>query len=154
MLAGLGALWFAACGSSPQPIVCKDIPAGGCPSESGAACQDPTCAAAYLCDESSGTWVLDQPCAAREGGAPDASSEAGASAEAASPRDASYIDAPPGASGGPGCAPLEPPDCTLGDALACPSGCCNCEDLFVCASGGWSHWGLCNASGVIVPDHP
>ena len=33
------------------------------------------------------------------------------------------------------------PDCSLGFALACPMGCCGCEDLFVCQGGGWSYCG-------------
>ena len=147
----LALLAAIACGDSPQPIVCHDIPAGGCPSENGAACQDPSCTAAYLCNEADGTWVLDHPCAAGEGGTSDASADA--SHEAATPRDASF-DAPPGANGGPGCAPLEQPDCALGDVLACPAsaGCCNCDDLFVCQNGGWNHWGTCNATTGIAPD--
>ncbi len=154
LLVVLGLGVFIACGDLPQPIICHDIPAGGCPSENGAACQDPTCTDAYLCNLADGTWVLDHPCPSHEGGVADAASDAAHEASMLPPRDASF-DAPPGANGGPGCPPLEQPDCALGDGLACPSatGCCNCEDLYVCQSGGWNHWGACNpATGAITPD--
>ena len=122
-LVSLGLVAFMACSDSPQPIICHDIPAGGCPSENGAACKDPTCTAAYLCNLADGTWVLDQPCPGIDGGGvKDATSDAH-EGSVFGPRDASF-DAPPGANGGPGCPPLEQPDCTLGDGLACPSGCC------------------------------
>ena len=150
-LVALGLALFVACSDSPQPIVCRDIPAGGCPSENGAACQDPTCTAAYFCNLADGTWVLDHPCSGADGGV-NGASDAAHDAHVLGPRDAS-IDAPPGANGGPGCGTLEQPDCALGDALACPSGCCNCEDLYVCQGGGWNHWGVCNpATGAIAAD--
>jgi hypothetical protein len=150
----LGIAAFLACGDSPQPILCRDIPAGGCLAGEGdgSACVDPSCTATYLCNLADGTWQFDQACPPHEGGAPDASTDAHPESGPAT-RDAS-IDAPPGSSGGPGCAPLEQPDCTLADALACPAGsCCNCDDLFVCQNGGWNHWGTCNAAtGAITPD--
>ena len=43
----------------------------------------------------------------------------------------------------PGAVALQAPDCSLGLALACPQGCCGCEDLFVCENGGWSYWATC-----------
>lgn len=126
---------------------CRDIPAGGCPLSNGVACEDPTCEAVYACLPSR-EWQLDHTCPAHEAGAPsDGSSEGGdggsdGPAEAARPFDAN-IDAPPGASGGPGCEPLQTPDCPLGFALACPMGCCGCEDLFVCQGGGWNYYATC-----------
>lgn len=62
-------------------------------------------------------------------------------------RDAS-IDVE-GAFGGPGCVDLQMPDCPLGVALTCPSGCCGCEDLFVCKNGGWDLWGSCGVDGAV-----
>ena len=126
---------------------CRDIPAGGCPLSNGVACEDPTCEAVYACLPSR-EWQLDHTCPAHEAGAPgDGSSEGGDAgsdgpAEAARPFDAN-IDAPPGASGGPGCEQLQTPDCPLGFALACPMGCCGCEDLFVCQGGGWNYYATC-----------
>lgn len=126
-------------GATAQP--CTDIPAGGCPISRGLACDDPACAAVYAC-RSGNVWELERTCPPRDAGALDASPPADAAIEAAPPFDAS-ADAPPGANGGPGCGPLQPPDCSLGFALACSSGCCGCEDLFVCESGGWNLWSTC-----------
>jgi hypothetical protein len=118
---------------------CTAVPAGGCPLSHGVACEDPACEAVYAC-RSGNVWELERTCPPREGGAP---LDAGVDA----PREASSfdasIDAPPGASGGPGCDSLQAPDCALGLALACPSGCCGCEDLFVCENGGWNYWATC-----------
>lgn len=125
------------------PQRCTNIPPGGCPLSHGVACEDPACEAAYACREGN-VWELMTRCPAREAGAPpDAYAP---DAGDAPPIDAS-IDAPPGAFGGPGCPSLVLPDCALGVALACGSGCCGCEDLFVCANGGWDFWGTCGDAG-------
>jgi hypothetical protein len=139
----IGVVVLASCSDDPTPQPCTDIPAGGCPLSKGVACEDPSCVAVYAC-RAGNVWELDHTCPAHEAGpvAPDASSDADAAMEASHPFDAS-IDAPPGAGGGPGCAPLEAPDCALAVALACPSGCCGCEDLFVCQNGGWSYYATC-----------
>ena len=138
---------LASCSDAPTAERCSDIPAGGCPLSNGVACGDPTCTAVYACRPNK-VWELDHACPPYEAGVPaEASGEAFDAAADASPQgshpfDAS-IDAPPGASGGPGCATLQAPDCTLGFALACPTGCCGCEDLFVCQNGGWSYYATC-----------
>jgi hypothetical protein len=141
---------LASCSDAPTAETCSDIPAGGCPLSNGVACQDPACAAVYACRPNK-VWELDHACPPHDGGVPaESSSEAGEAGEAGAdaalegsrPFDAS-IDAPPGANGGPGCDVLQAPDCTLGFALACPMGCCGCEDLFVCQNGGWSYYATC-----------
>ncbi len=125
---------------NPTVEECTNIPAGGCPLSHGVACEDPTCDALYAC-RAGNVWELDRTCPPHEAGAPrEASTDA--QPEASRPFDAS-ADAPPGANGGPGCGPLQTPDCSLGFALACPSGCCDCEDLYVCENGGWSYWATC-----------
>lgn len=138
---------LAACTGGPSGATCVDIPAGGCPAQSGAdVCSDVTCGAVYDCEN--GSWVLDQTCPPHgDGGSADASD---AAHDAPVPVDAG-IDAPPGAFGGPGCVDLQPPDCALGTALVCggASDCCGCQDLFVCADGGWSPWGACVDGGVV-----
>jgi hypothetical protein len=144
-LVGLAALALAAvaasCSEAATAEPCSSVPPGGCPLSRGVACEDPACDAVYACSAGN-VWTLDHVCPAREGGAPpDAAVDAPPDATTIA-FDAS-IDAPPGASGGPGCAPLQSPDCALGFALACPSGCCGCEDLFVCDNGGWSYWATC-----------
>ncbi|HEY8074319.1 MAG TPA: hypothetical protein VIF62_09420 [Labilithrix sp.] len=129
--------------ASSQP--CTDIPEGGCPLSHGVACDDPTCEAVYACNANN-TWSLDHAC-------PPHDASTGFDANVADASDASLfdanIDAPPGAFGGPGCEDLEPPDCELGLVLDCPSGCCGCEDLFVCNNGGWDPWGTCSLDGGI-----
>ena len=124
------------CGDTAVPPKCTDIPDGGCPAQGGTACQDPSCAAMYTCGADGG-WTFVKTCPPFDGSVQDANIPP--------PSDAGYdIDAPPGAFGGPGCVPLQPPDCPLGTALACPNHqCCGCEDLFVCDDGGWDPWGTC-----------
>jgi hypothetical protein len=130
------------CDDQAPAVQCRNIPDGGCPTQGGVACDDPACAAAYTCGADGG-WILDHVCPPQDAAAPDAG------LDAPSPSDAGYdIDAPPGAFGGPGCVTLQPPDCPLGTALVCSSGCCGCEDLFVCDDGGWNPWGTCTDAGV------
>ncbi len=128
-------------GETVQP--CTGIPAGGCPLSHGVACDDPACDAVYAC-RSGNVWELDHKCPPRADAGPK---DGAVPPEAAPPFDAS-IDAPPGAYGGPGCGLLQAPDCALGTALSCPSGCCGCEDLFVCQGGGWALWGSCSDAGI------
>lgn len=132
----LGAFAVAvACSEQPTAQSCRNVPDGGCPLAYGKACDDPACAAAYACLPN-GTWQLDHTCPPR-----DASSEA-----PPPPSDAGVKDVDldvPGAFGGPGCAPLQPPDCPYGTAATCPQGCCGCEDLFVCRDGGWNIYAAC-----------
>ncbi len=140
----LGALLAVpACSDVAADQACTSIPAGGCPLSRGVACEDPACEAVYAC-RAGNVWELDRTCPPREAGAPIV--EAGVDAPVV--RDAA-IDAPPGANGGPGCGPLQLPDCMLGFALVCPSGCCDCEDLYVCQNGGWTVWGSCSADAGI-----
>ena len=148
----LSAPWIAvACsdGSNP-PEPCTNIPAGGCPLSHGVACDDPACQAVYAC-LANDTWQLDHVCPAREGGAADAG-DSGDAGETGPSFDAN-IDAPPGAFGGPGCDPLEAPDCELGLVLACGTGCCDCTDLFVCQNGGWDLWGTCSPDAGVQQSH-
>jgi hypothetical protein len=138
---------LASCSDAPTANPCRDIPAGGCPLSNGVACEDPACEAVYAC-RANRVWELDHTCPPHEAGVPAEASSDGSDAASDAPDDGSHsfdasIDAPPGASGGPGCAPLEAPDCTLGFALACPKGCCGCEDLFVCQDGGWNYYATC-----------
>jgi hypothetical protein len=145
LLTLLAAGWLHACSDTPPPPQCHDIPTAGCPEDNGAdPCTDVTCAAVYACQN--GSWVLVKSC-------PNYSPDAGptpvdASADA-SPFDATGIDAPPGAFGGPGCADLQSPDCSLGTALTCGAAqdCCGCVDLYVCNGGGWDLWGECVDGG-------
>ena len=120
----------------PTALPCRNVPDGGCPRSKGVSCEDPSCRAVYLCREGN-VWELEQTCPSRPPPAP----------VDASVRDAlpdALPDAPPGAWGGPGCGPLQVPDCALAVGLACPGGCCGCDDFFVCEGGGWNLWGTCS----------
>ena len=148
--AGIALVW-ACNGDVPAAPECKDIPAGGCPSSFGSACDDPTCAVLYVCT-SVGAWSKVRECPARDAG-PDASASDDGSTDApADTRVARDVDIDaPGEFGGPGCQDLQPPDCPLGIAASCPNGCCGCEDLFVCSGGGWNAWGFCGDGGALIP---
>jgi hypothetical protein len=141
--AALALVGLASCEDDPTAQPCTGVPEGGCPLSRGVACEDPTCEAVYACRPNN-VWELERTCPPREAGAPrDAATDVDAApTEDARAFDAS-IDAPPGANGGPGCGSLQTPDCSLGLALSCPSGCCGCEDLFVCENGGWTYWATC-----------
>ena len=144
--AAVGVTTAACRDDSPPAQPCRNVPDGGCPRSRGLACEDPACKAVYLCREDN-TWELEKLCPPREAAAgpvtppPDA---------AVTPRDAGFV-LPPGASGGPGCRPLQPPDCPLATGFACATGCCGCEDLFVCEDAGWTPWGSCGDAG---PERP
>ena len=145
-LVGLGL--FAACNEASVATPCSDIPEGGCPRSRGVACADPACEAVYLCRPNN-VWELEQRCPPRTG-APAASLADGGEADASAPIPADAApDAPPGAFGGPGCPGLQAPECALGLALVCGTGCCGCEDLFVCEDDGWTLWGTCADGGVV-----
>lgn len=134
------------CEEAETPHPCTSIPTGGCPRSRGVACEDLACEAVYACRPGN-VWELDRLCPPRDGGPPrDGSAEASdaradAPIDAARSFDASYDGQ--GANGGPGCAGLQGPDCSLGFALACPAGCCGCEDLFTCESSTWTFYATC-----------
>ncbi len=132
---------LAACSDQPLPRTCSGLAAPACPADDDAdVCSDVACASVYACDDGQWAFVRNCPNSPLDGG----SSRTEASAESGIAVDAS-VDAPPGAYGGPGCADLQTPDCSLGTALACApaTACCGCQDLYVCAAGGWNLWGEC-----------
>ena len=135
-----------ACSDGATAVPCSNIPPGGCPIARGVSCEDPACEAVYACRPNN-VWQLDHPCPARDASAPRPEPEVDAGEDAPAIPDASF-DAPPGAFGGPGCPSLQAPECALGVALSCGAGCCGCEDVFVCASGGWELWGTCADGGL------
>jgi hypothetical protein len=131
-----------ACEDTTPPVPCREIPIGGCPAD-GNACSDPSCYNLFDCV--AGEWQFVQACPTPDAAPPSDASDAHASLMF----DANGIDAPPGSSGGPGCADLEPPDCPLALAIACANtDCCGCTDLYVCQNGGWNVWGTCGDGGI------
>ncbi len=132
-----------ACDEVSGDSACSEIPPGGCPLSRGVACEDPSCEAVYACRPGN-VWEFDRTCPPRDAGA---LRDGATDVSPVAARDAA-VDAPPGASGGPGCGLLQVPDCALGSAQVCPSGCCDCEDLFVCLNGGWAPWGTCSDGAI------
>ena len=130
---------------NPIATPCRDIPANGCPLlADDSECDDPCCAAAYAC--TNGAFAFDHACPAFKAAVCDASAPEAPDSAAGECTDASGVDAPPGASGGPGCIPLVVPDCPLSQALFCgpTSDPCNgCDTFFVCQNGGWIRRGEC-----------
>jgi hypothetical protein len=142
-LAAVALVTLPSCEDSETPQECTNVPAGGCPLSRGVACQDPACEAVYACRPGN-VWELERTCPPIEAGTRDASTDVAldAASDVTIAFDAN-IDAPAGANGGPGCSALQAPDCALGLVLACSSGCCGCEDLFVCQNGGWTYYSTC-----------
>jgi len=126
---------------------CSDIPDGGCPIADGLSCDDPACAAVYLC-RAGNVWELDKTCPPHPPSDAAIVTSLDAAADTGAISDAS-IDAPPGAYAGPGCVDLELGDCPLGVALACTSACCGCDDLYVCNASNWIFWGYCGPNGPV-----
>lgn len=132
---------------------CQSIPAGGCPGgddDRVRVCGDPSCSAVYACQWDGG-WREVGRCEERPavdgGGAQDAGEGGAVGGD-----DDGGQALPPGASGGPGCRELQPPDCPVALAAACaPASCCECEDLFVCENGGWVPWGTCEGGRITSP---
>ena len=132
--------------ADPVAKPCRDIPSNGCPLlDDDSECADPCCAAAYACDDGessfehtcSGFWGCDA-------GTTTVADDAGGYC------DVGAIDAPVGASGGPGCEELEAPDCPLSEALVCSATpCLGCDDFFACVNGGWIRWAGCLADGGV-----
>lgn len=139
-------LVLAACSDPPIPAICRALAPPACPADDDAdVCTDVSCASVYACVNGTWSFVQDCPSHAFDAGAPSVE----ASTDTGVPFDAA-IDAPAGAYGGPGCADLEAPDCSLGTALFCARtpDCCGCQDLYVCVSGGWNLWGECTDGGI------
>jgi hypothetical protein len=137
--------------ANPNATPCRNIPPNGCPLlADDSECSDPACAAAYACTE--GAWTLDHTCPGFDAGRADATTPAPADAGGVDCPDALF-DAPPGASGGPGCNELVVPDCPLSRALFCdPAGadpCADCDSFWACEEGAWIFWGSCLPDGGV-----
>lgn len=143
----------AACeGTLIAPTDCGEIPAGGCIDKGSTVdqCEDRSCTALYAChaldpvEPIRGAWEPQRECPARPAPELDASAVDAATEAGRGRSDAAFPpDLPSGAFGGPDCVSLELPDCALAVGYGCTTNCCGCEELFVCANGGWDSWGTC-----------
>jgi hypothetical protein len=143
------ALVAGACAGDGRPLLCGQIPEGGCPIGRGGTCADLVCAGLYDCVE--GAWTLVTPC--EQGGAGGAGGGHGGG------------DGGDGGDGGctpvsidhtgeaAGCAPdLQHPDCPASAAETCEQTAClsGCFDFFLCTDEGWVEVAYCTEEGQIV----
>jgi hypothetical protein len=141
----------------PIGTACGEIPSGGCPSDRGGTCKDPTCTGVYTCID--GEWKLDKTCPPE----PDAGSGGGEPSDAAVDGDAAPLDA---------CTPFmfndqhqtqncgpsleNPPDCPSQAAEGCLESACitGCTDFFMCTKKGWIDVGYCDDDGGFHDTQP
>ena len=131
------------CGSLPEPLLCGEIPGGGCPSGRGGSCDDAACARLYDCVDGAWTEVARCDHASSRGpvggvGEPDA---------ACAPLQIDHA----GVSAG--CTPaLLLPDCPVEAAETCPGTACatGCVDFFLCTRDGWTNVAYCTEQGQLV----
>jgi hypothetical protein len=141
----------ASCQGLPEGTSCDEIPSGGCPTDRGGSCDDPTCAAVYNCNN--GAWSLFEECPASEGGV-----------------GGGYVVSPDGGGVLPLCSsePIDGgcpmvtldlsgqttdctpdlmfPDCPAVAAQGCAACACltGCEDFYLCTEPGWVSVAYCD----------
>jgi hypothetical protein len=148
----VGVAWAAAalvpgaCAGDSEPLLCGQIPEGGCPLGRGGTCADPVCAGLYDCVE--GAWTLVTRCeqggAGGAGGGPDGG-DGGDGGCAPVMIDHTGEEA--------GCTPdLQHPDCPASAAETCEQTAClsGCFDFFLCKGEGWVEVAYCTEEGQIV----
>ena len=144
------ALWGVAsggvsCRSLGPPLLCGQIPDGGCPIGRGGTCEDQACAALYDCVE--GDWTLVTECAQGVGGGGGGAGDGGGGGGGCAPIE---IDRSGETTG---CMPdLQEPDCPASAAETCAASVCltGCVDFFLCTAEGWSEVAYCTEDGQIV----
>ena len=141
-----------ACQSLEEPILCGQIPEGGCPAGRGGTCEDVLCAALYDCAE--GTWVVVADCPGHAGGAGGGGAGGGgAGGEGGAPCTPVELDHEGESSG---CRPdLQHPDCPAAAAETCAETAClsDCADFFMCMDRGDKQWAVvafCDERGQLV----
>jgi len=139
---------IAGCPTLPAPILCGEIPAGGCPVGRGGTCDDLTCEGLYDCVD--GTWVSAEVCAHPDGGpgvgggASDGGQpEGGACTPVSIDTQGQAIDCTPD---------LQEPDCPVEAAFPCVETACltGCLDFFRCTPTGWVDAAYCTDDGDFV----
>lgn len=143
MLAGACALGPSGCGALPEPLLCGEIPDGGCPSGRGGTCDDAACARLYDCVD--GAWTVVARC--------DPPPSEGTDAGAGEPDAACTPVRIDRAGEAAGCKPaVQHPDCPVEAAEACAEVACStgCVDFFLCTSDGWTGVAYCTEQGQLV----
>jgi hypothetical protein len=162
----LGTLLSApSCQPLPTGAGCIDIPAGGCPTDRGGSCADPTCSAIYACTDGAWSFLMqcDQPDsgsgagAGTGGGTGSSGAGTGGDGGACTPV---VIDTTGEATN---CTPdLAFPDCPVQAALGCAESACvtGCSDFFLCVAASnpmcgatsncWIDVAYCTDDGQLV----
>jgi hypothetical protein len=115
------------CPTWPEPVLCGQIPADGCPVGRGGTCSDTACAALYDCVD--GHWTRTETCSGGGGGG---AAGTGGAHGGQGPCTPVVIDTTGQVTG---CTPdLQPPDCPVEAVLGCAESVCltGCVDFFLC----------------------
>jgi hypothetical protein len=139
-------LAFAACGTTDGPLLCREIPEGGCPIGRGGTCEDRLCSGLYDCVD--GSWTLVTEC--HQGGGGGGAGGAGAGGGGAGGCEVIALDHTGEETG---CEPeLQDPDCPAAAAETCVWSACltGCLDFFLCKSDGWVLVAYCTEEGQVV----
>lgn len=141
----------AGCNDFVPPVLCGQIPEGGCPLDRGGTCDDLACEAIYGCYDA--RWEVEEVCDHGSGGGGSAATGGG------------------GSGGSGGCTPIqldhtneavacEPdlqlPDCPAAAAEQCSESACltDCTDFFMCLkegnSKGWKAVAYCDETGSLI----
>ncbi|KYF66909.1 hypothetical protein BE11_01765 [Sorangium cellulosum] len=141
--AALATLAPAGCDPIAEPLLCGEIPDGGCPLGRGGTCDDDVCRALYDCRE--GAWTMAARC--------DRPGEPEPDVGAGSPSDGCEVVTLDRSGEASGCAPaLQEPDCPADAAETCAEAACRtgCVDFFLCAEEGWRAVAYCDEQGRIT----
>jgi hypothetical protein len=127
------------CQSLEDPVLCGQIPEGGCPAGRGGTCDDVLCAGLYDCGD--GDWVLVADCpdpgSGGAGGGPGAGGSGGSGGMACTPVELDHEGETIG------CTPdLQHPDCPVAAAETCAETAClsDCADFFMCVQHEEKEW--------------
>lgn len=143
----LSLLLLSSCYPYPtEPLLCDEIPQGGCPTGRGGTCDDAACNALYDCV--SGIWEKTKTCGGNGGGGgPTGAGGSGGSGGVCAPIELDH------AGETTGCEPdLQLPDCPVVAAEQCPESACltDCTDFFVCKKAGWTAVAYCDEQGAVI----
>jgi hypothetical protein len=141
----LVAMGSIACGGADAPLLCGEIPPGGCPIGRGGTCADPTCTGLYDCV--SGHWRETMACPHPQGQG-GAGSSSSANSSSSGQCTGAMLDHTKQTVG---CTPdLEAPDCNSDVAETCHPCTTGCIDFFMCEAQGWMTVAYCDGSGKLI----